>query len=116
MNTRKVRLIAPASLVNKVSAIKNIRELTGLGLKEAKDASELIGVSQDFNVSAVCPEIRVQEIIRELKGYGFKVSPSIGLILDDLRKVATDAINIGEDQLAQEILQFVVAEKLRHNL
>src|SRR5690606_26383620 len=49
MTTKKITFICPPTYANKVTVIKSIRILTGLGLKEAKDASEVVGKPQTFD-------------------------------------------------------------------
>ncbi len=104
-------------MVNKVSCIKAIRTLTGLGLKEAKDASERPGVVQTFNISypasATNPMADIETQIRILRGEGFQVGAPINKLLDELRTIGSQALMQGEDELANEILQLVLAEKLR---
>ena len=110
-------IISNSNLVNKVSVIKAIRELTFLGLKEAKDASEVCAsqilyfhasIDQKSN-----PEYFVEEQFKILRANGVKVGSPVHDILEDLRNLATDALKIEEDELANDILQLVLAEKLR---
>lgn len=110
----------PASkMQNKVIAIKAIRQLCGIGLKEAKDAAELEGIRQTFQLSKHSfssysnPALAIEEQMRLLRNEGFEVGPSINKILQGLRELATEALAQGEDEIANEILQLVLAEKLR---
>ena len=117
----KISFKAPITMGNKVAAIKAIRALTGMGLKEAKDASELPGVTQTFGINTrymgAVTDIpaEVDRNIRILRSEGFEVSDPIYKILDDLRELGAQALKQGEDELANEILQMVLAEKLRRN-
>jgi len=110
---RKITFVPPVSMVNKVSAIKAIRTLTGLGLKEAKDASEMSGQTQVYIVNTGLTERDVDDQMRILRNEGFQVGPPIHKLLDELRNIGSQALLQGEDELANEILQLVLAEKLR---
>jgi hypothetical protein len=114
----KFTIVCPTSLPNKVAAIKAIRVLTGLGLKEAKDASERTG-PQSFDIHA--PNFAhfndiqrgIDEQFRILRGEGVEVGEPVFKILESLRQLGAQALLQGEDDLANEILQLVLAEKLR---
>ena len=118
LNESRFTISCPATLPNKVEAIKAIRVLTGLGLKEAKDASERSG-PQTFDVplnsftSWSDPHRGIDEQFRLLRANGIEVGEPVFKILESLRKLGADALLQGEDELANEILQLVLAEKLR---
>lgn len=118
MNETHVEIICPVHLVNKVTVIKAIRTLTGLGLKEAKDASERANVRQSF--PCVLPNgtqnPMYEEQCRILRNEGVEVGPAVQKILQELRKLGSEALMTGEDELANEILQLVLAEKLRRGI
>jgi hypothetical protein len=106
----------PANKVSgKVSVIKAIRTLTGFGLKEAKDASERIGVPQTF-VCTCRVATEYYDACRVLTAEGVEVGGAIEKLLTELRKLGSDALLQGEDELANEILQLVLAEKLRRGV
>lgn len=111
-----ITFVSPVSIPDKISAIKAIRSLTGIGLKEAKDASERSG-EQTFPVQNFSgyanPDREIENQMRILRTLGFQVGGSFHLILQSLRELATQALQQGEDELANEILQLVLAEKLR---
>ena len=114
----KFTLVAPKSMSNKVAAIKAIRTLTDLGLKEAKDASEYAGVEKIYTLGHTLftcpnPQGEYDRQVRTLVAEGFDVTGSVYRILEDLRKLGSQALLQGEDELANEILQLVLAEKLR---
>lgn len=115
-----ITFTAPSTMVNKVSAIKAIRTLTGMGLKEAKDASERPGMKQTFSVqdfsAYLNPKIEFENQIRVLASEGFIIGHSVNLLLQELRNLGAEALKQGEDDLANEILQLVLAEKLRRNI
>ena len=56
---------------NKVSVIKAVREITGLGLKEAKDMSDLISMGKSVKIE-VEPVNRTKALIA-LRDAGFYV-------------------------------------------
>ncbi len=110
---RKVTFVPPASILNKVSAIKAIRTLTGLGLKDAKDAAEMVGNPQTYVLNTGITERDLEDQLRILRNEGFEVGPPVYKLLEELRKLGSQALLQGEDDLANEILQLVLAEKLR---
>jgi large subunit ribosomal protein L7/L12 len=66
----KVTLEAPIPDDKKISVIKAVREVTGLGLKEAKDIVE--GAPKDLKASA--PKAEAEEIQKKLQAAGAKVT------------------------------------------
>lgn len=118
MNDTHIEIVCPVHLANKVTVIKAIRTLTGLGLKEAKDASERANVKQSFR--CVLPNgaqnPMYEEQCRILRNEGVEVGPAAQKILQELRKLGSEALMTGEDELANEILQLVLAEKLRRGI
>ena len=121
METTKFSFTVHKNPVNKVAVIKAIRMLTGLGLKEAKDASERLGETQVFDIqkanffSCANPEREMENQFRILRAEGLEVGEPVHKLLEELRKLAAQALIQGEDELANEILQHVLAEKLRRN-
>jgi len=111
-----IRIKVSATPTNRVAVIKAIRILTGLGLKEAKDTSERLGVVQNFATNPNLTQIEFNETIRSLQREGVEVGGAIEKLLSDLRKLGSEALLQGEDELANEILQLVLAEKLRRNV
>lgn len=108
--------MVPTTPANRVAVIKAIRTLTGLGLKEAKDASERLGLVQTFGTRPGLLPSEFHEAFRTLQSDGVEVGGAIEKILSDLRKLGSEALLQGEDELANEILQLVLAEKLRRNV
>ena len=92
-----------------------------LGLKEAKDLSETQGthvlpvkLRPDGAIPVVADEeAYFEEQCRILRNNGCVVGPSVHLILQSLRDLGAEALKQGDDDLANEILQLVLAEKLR---
>jgi hypothetical protein len=111
-----IRINVPTTPANRVAVIKAIRVLTGMGLKEAKDASERLGVVQMFNTPPGITQFVFEDAWRTLQREGVEVGGAIEKILSDLRKLGAEALTQGEDELANEILQLVLAEKLRRNV
>jgi large subunit ribosomal protein L7/L12 len=66
----KVVLDAPIPADKKISVIKAVREVTGLGLKEAKDLVE--GAPKDLKAS--CPKAEAEEIKKKITDAGAKVT------------------------------------------
>lgn len=65
----KVTLEAPIPDDKKISVIKAVREVTGLGLKEAKDIVE--GAPKDLKATA--PKAEAEEIQKKIQAAGGKV-------------------------------------------
>lgn len=118
-------------LFNKVASIKAVRILSGLGLKESKDIIDKQGpvtiqLKQRFTTlgggtalglpQLLTPDQRqaeIEEQSRILRNNGFCVGDSVHNILKGLRALAADALAQGDDDLANEILQLVLIEKLK---
>lgn len=66
----KVTLEGPVPDDKKIAIIKAVREVTGLGLKEAKDLVE--GAPKDLKASA--PKAEADEITKKLQAAGAKVT------------------------------------------
>lgn len=118
MTETRFTISCPATLPNKVAAIKAIRMLTGLGLKEAKDATERPGpqsldIQQSSFTSYSNPQAAIEDQFRTLRSQGIEVGDPVFRILEELRKLGSEALLQGEDELANEILQLVLAEKRR---
>lgn len=103
---------------DKIAVIKALRAITAMGLKEAKDISESSGI-QTITVDPryyrgfTDPSLGVERDIQILKNNGVIVHNTIMAMLDDLRDLGAKALKMGEDELANEILQLVLAYKLR---
>lgn len=105
---------------DKVPVIKAIRMLTGFGLKEAKDVSEIqtvqyLKLSLGNFASCVNKDVEIENQFRVLRVTGCQVGGAIHLLLQSLRDLGAEALTQGEDELANEILQLVLVEKLRRN-
>lgn len=111
-------ITCPATYHNKVAVIKAIRTLTGLGLREAKDACERVGTRQTFpcTLNGGSDHPLYEEQCRILRSEGIDVGAPVQRILQELRSLGSQALLQGEDELANEILQLVLAEKLRRGI
>ena len=122
MDKKKFSIVCPllynTGTGGKVAVIKAIRTLTGMGLKEAKDASEVTErrayeINGRIYTEYSDPERVIEEQFRIMRVNGVDVGGPVEHILTDLRKLAEQALAQHEDELANEILQLVLAEKLR---
>ncbi len=117
--TKLFTIICPALYNNKIAVIKAIRTLTGLGLKEAKDASEIVGKAQTLTLNPslffayLNPDAEIENQFRILRSEKVEVADPVYKLLESLRQLGSQALLQGEDELANEILQLVLAEKLR---
>lgn len=104
---------------NKVDVIKTIRCLSYMGLKDAKDLCEKPGmhtIPVAMNVATFNPAAQFEDYCRILRNNGCHVGPSINRVIQSLRELGADALRLGEDELANEILQMVLAEKLKRGI
>jgi len=121
MTLKQITVVMPANYswdengnplpFNKVQVIKAIRALTQYGLTQSKTVSENTN-QQTLNINTYSIT-NVTEKIGILKANGVKVTSPVYEIIESLRKLANDALHQGEDDLANEILQLVLVEKLR---
>lgn len=120
MNGSNLRLVVPHTQANKVTAIKAIRMLTGLGLKEAKDVSDRPGEvvvqleHRFWGPDASFYTKEYEENARDLRNMGYEVGSNIHMLLQDLRNLAAKALEQGEDDFANEVMQMVLAHKLKN--
>ena len=112
-------LSAPAAdkvTADKVKAVKSMRTLFGLSLKESVDAVSVIGRTQSFALDM--PNITddaVEHEFKKLRVLGANIGDSVHMLLNNLRELAAQALAMHEDELANEILQLVLVEKLRRS-
>jgi|GEM_PF-5727017 len=69
-SSKKVTLRGPRTYDNKVAVIKAIRAATGLGLKEAKEASESFEHPGEVAIIKIASHIKRSEAVRELRLLG----------------------------------------------
>jgi len=99
-------------LENKVSAIKGVRVLSGLGLREAKDLVERVmpGHSETIIVGHGVMEPRLTEGVQLIRDGGMGValtdhnSPARNGIADELRKVVTYAAMTAQYDIGRAIM------------
>lgn len=108
----KITIKCPVLIQNKVSVIKAIRTLTNFSLKEAKDASERTYL-QTLDVIPNISDFTIKDQVSILRENNVQVGEPIETIINRLRELGADALTLGEDELANQILQLVLAEKLR---
>lgn len=110
----KVHISADHSQVEnrKVVAIKAVRNATGLGLKEAKEAVDLAETGG-------CSEIDVMDMVnarllsRDLQGTGYKATINVidyahvDQYLEELRAIASQAILAGDTAIANDLVQLI---------
>lgn len=107
----KITLKRVGETSNKVIAIKALRNLAGLGLKEAKDAVEeaMCGVTVTFDSSRKALDLTGSdsEAFRDLKGQGILVvggAGKRGVIITATRSSAKMAVDEGEYELAISLI------------
>ena len=104
----------------KVAVIKSLRAISYRGLRESKDMSESHSVMHLIPITISPNEggglTTFEEHCRILRFHGCELTTSIQTILQELRELSVLATKQGADELASEIIQFVLAEKLRGNL
>ena len=110
---------------NKIPAIKAVRTLSGLGLKEAKDVVDyekeytLKVVTQDAQGSwdstdIVPASVRCADAVRDLRTMGIYVTedvPKRNLLLDEVRQLASDAVMEKQDDLAIALIEVLARFK-----
>ena len=115
MVNQQIIILPPATPNNRVWAIKALRSITFLGLKEAKDAIDQVGIKQSFHIDTGLPESVIKREIQILEEQGVRVFKPIWSLIDDLQRIGEEATEHGEIEFADEIMQLVVAEKLRRS-
>ena len=102
----------PSALSNKILAIKALRQLNGMGLKEAKDAIEAIVVNRpksfrsDYDVLG--PQL--DEIASSFRNAGFKVdivkenNTARKALGEEIQKLITYATLSGQYDIARSLL------------
>ena len=116
MIIKTLKLKFPAVLGDKIVAIKAVRMLTGMGLKEAKDIADQGGrvairtaVTEGTvawgDGSVVSAEARFDAAVRDLKSTGVEVHEEGREVLKDVRRLAADAVVAGDDDVAMALLE-----------
>lgn len=67
-------MMTAADASKKIGIIKVVREITGLGLKEAKELVEVVEAGAPKELKATAPKAEAEEIKKKLEDAGAKVS------------------------------------------
>lgn len=93
---------------NRVGAIKALREITGLGLKEAKELTET-GRQENIVARADMPADQLQTALDTLTRFGVKVTPTnptgVALLLGEIQYVTARAVEQAEYDLAAALVE-----------
>lgn len=105
MISKHYQMVFPAPNVapNRVAVIKAIRQLTGLGLKEAKELTEKVGnqlvrvrvedTMDPYNERTITAEQVLANALAELRRNGVMVVEAVRAgTLDEVRKLASEAV------------------------
>jgi len=104
---------------NKVRAVKGLRKLTLLGLKEAKELAESIKYGFP-NVTTTSLEVNpdpvaVADAIVNIEEGGITIVDNSGPdrieLLDGVKVLCADAVNKGQYDIAQTLLDLLIANK-----
>lgn len=123
MIPKKLEIVIPSGYTNnKVSAIKALRELTSLGLKEAKDLSEKSGRQVvdvnpynrvDFHGQHLSPDANYKAILADLESAGIQVCGEVATareeLLEQVRMLASTSVLRSDFELAQELIRVLRA-------
>lgn len=120
MISKHYNMVFPAvnSGYNRVGVIKAVRQITGLGLKDAKDLTEKQGVQLvhivvndivDHYTGHPIPEKRVlEDALAELRRNGVMVNEAARAgTLEEVRKLASDALLRGELDLSVALIDIL---------
>jgi hypothetical protein len=102
---------------NRIQVIKAVRQLTGLGLKEAKELTEMVGpqlvrvrVEDQTDWTGILhnAETVFKIGLDTFKDNGVRVDDASPVgIMADLRKLAADAVMSSEFDLAQDLINII---------
>jgi len=107
---RTTRNFDPADY-NKVAVIKAMRSLTGMGLKDAKDAVELAASGTPFQFETgvfIADSLGEVEVIDE---HGFtvtEVNANVSIALSSVKECAVFATNQGDNELGRLLLNVLI--------
>jgi len=118
----KLRIKIPANgISDRVVCVKNLRMITGGGLKESLDIinqhglETVVSVTTKYGTDPSYTTKVFEDACQILRNNGVKIGSPVHELLEELRLLAIKALEVGEDELANETLQLVLAEKLRRN-
>ncbi len=99
---------------NKIAAIKAFRTLSGLGLKDAKDAVEgaAKGIPYEFQINnTFSTAAKDTDVIMQLTQQGFTVgsaNPELEVVLEGIKQGAILAAKAGDSEFARIILNALI--------
>lgn len=96
---------------DKIAVIKAMRSLTGMGLKETKDAVELAAQGTPFKFSAGVFAVDGLGEIEVINKNGFtvtEVGANIAIVLESVKASAVFATNQGDNELARLLLNVLL--------
>ena len=101
---------------NKVSAIKALRQLSGVGLKDAKDAVEAAMTGQVVDLSTTAPvgEYADHDSLRNLTSQGFEFlngKGKIPFVIEAIKESAKLAADEEDEELAMLLLGVIAQHK-----
>lgn len=114
--TRKFEIYAksPATLTDKVTAIKSVRWITGMGLKEAKDLVDAVSNGDRLTFTEQDPRSRNPEYeydtnneIRIIERCGYTVVEVRDVLTKQVVDLAIDAIHAGDYNLVIDLMRIL---------
>lgn len=122
MIPKKLEIVIPGAYADKVKAIKALRELTSLGLKEAKDLSEKMGRQvvdvnphrrADLDGNILPEDVNYRDIMASLQNAGIQVRGEVATareeLLEQVRMLASTSVLRNDFELAQELIRVLRA-------
>ena len=110
---KKFTITCPYSVSDKMYASRALRNLTKLDLKESIEVLENPNVNQTFLLVDGLDYSEIEGQFRILENSGIKIQETVFTILEELRGLAKRALENGEDELSNDILNCVITEKSR---
>ena len=114
--TRKFEIHSknPTNLTDKVAAIKSIRWITGMGLKEAKDLVDAVGNGDLLEFTEQDPRYRNTEYeydtdreINNIKRCGYTVVEVRDVLTARVVDLAVDAVHAGDYNLVIDLMRIL---------
>ena len=105
---------ADGEFINKVLSIKGLRKLTGMGLKDAKEFSELVQNNKSLVQSVDIVELdeaEKAEALRMIFEGGISVLDNAGTarkhLLDSIKAIAVEAVEEGQFDIARDLISIL---------
>ena len=99
----------------KLHAIKLIRDLTGLDLKEAKDMCDSVEKGKRQIITLLDEDILLGETVEKFKEIGFTLSTNDEMSLNIL-SIAHDAVDAGDVELLETLLDAITLVSTRRSI